>query len=117
RLTAKEDANGYSGTWNASAFAVCAKERPGFTVESPPGSPPHSVSPKVASVICPTGTLLHNIAVASSGEPPGLDTTPPGVGLQALVPAADLRSAFVVMAETTPTNANWDMGPFAICGP
>lgn len=70
-----------------------------------------------AFVTCPANTFVHNVAVASSGTPPGLDTTPPGVAVQVLYPFNDLRSAQVFAVETTPTSVNWDVGVFVICGP
>lgn len=116
RVTAKEDANGYSGTWNVTAFAVCANDQSGFTIKSN-GTPTNSDATKIASVTCPTGTFVHSTAVASSGTPPGLNTTPPGVAVQVLYPFNNLRSAQVFAVETTPTSVNWDVGIFVICGP
>lgn len=116
RVTAKEDASGYGGTWNVTSFAVCANDLPGFTIESN-GTPTNSDDTKLASVTCPTGTFVHSTAVASSGTPPGLSTTPPGVAVQVLYPFNNLRSAQVFAVETTPTSVNWDVGIFVICGP
>lgn len=116
RATAKEDASGYAGSWSLSAFAVCANDLPGFVIASA-GTPTNSDDTKLASVTCPSGTFVHNTAVASSGTPPGLDTTPPGVAVQVLYPFNNLRSAQVFAVETTPTSVNWDVGIFVICGP
>ena len=116
RATAKEDANGYSANWSLTAFAICANDRPGFSSASA-GTPTGPEDTKLAFVTCPDGTFVHSTAVASSGTPPGLDTTPPGVAVQTLYPFNNLRSAQVFAVETTPTNINWDVGIFVICGP
>lgn len=116
RATAKEDADGFTGNWILSAFAVCADNLPGFTQE---GRITATTPADVKSIAheCPDGTFVHNAAVASSGTPGGLDTTPPGVALQAVFPAAGLRSAQIRMVETTPNSVPWDAGVFMICGP
>jgi hypothetical protein len=116
RVTAKEDANGYSGTWNVTAYAICANDLPGF-VSSSAGTPTNSQDAKLATVHCPDGTFVHSTAVASSGTPPGLGTTPAGVAVQVLYPFNDLGGAQVYAVETTPTNVAWDVGIYVMCGP
>jgi hypothetical protein len=116
RVTAKEDANGYSGTWNVTAYAICANDLPGF-FSMANGTPTDSQDTKLATVDCPDGTFVHSTAVASSGTPPGLGTTPAGIAVQVLYPFSDLQSAQVYAVETTPTNVGWDVGIFVICGP
>lgn len=116
RATAKEDANGYSASWSLTAFAVCANDQPGFVAVSA-GTPTGPEDTKLAFVTCPAGTFVHSTAVATSGTPPGLGTTPPGVAVQVLYPFNDLRSAQVFAVETTPTDIPWDVGIFVICGP
>jgi hypothetical protein len=116
RATAKEDADGFTGNWTLTAFAICANERPGFSQEGKiSDTTPADV--KAVTHTCPDGTFVHNVAVASSGTPPGLATTPPGVALQTVFPADNLRTAQIRMVETTPTSVPWDAGVFMICGP
>jgi hypothetical protein len=117
RATAKEDANGYTGNWVVSAFAICANPLAGITVEYFGPTYRWSENSKVEEVDCPSGTHAHNTGAATSGEPPGLDTTPPGVAIQMLYPLNSLTVVRVAAVETTPTNADWHLVAQTICGP
>lgn len=116
RAVAKEDADGFAGNWSLTAFAICANDVPGLSQDGAI-TPTNPNDVKTVTNTCPDGTFVHNVAVASSGTPPGLTTTPPGVALQLAYPADNLRSAQVRMVETTPTSVDWDAGVFMICGP
>jgi hypothetical protein len=117
RAVAKEDASGYASSWSLSAYAVCANPLSGFTSVGGGSVLTGSENEKVAFVDCPAGTYVHSAGAASSGTPPGLTTTPPGVAVQVVYPFNNLRSVEVYAVETTPTAVNWDVGAFAICGP
>jgi hypothetical protein len=117
RAVAKEDASGYAGSWTLTAYAVCANPLGGFTSVGGGSALTGSENEKVAYVDCPAGTYVHSAGVASSGTPPGLTTTPPGVAVAVVYPFDNLRTVEVFAVETTPTAVNWDVGAFAICGP
>jgi hypothetical protein len=116
RAVAKEDANGYAGTWTLTAYAICADPRSGITVQygGPEQTGPQDV--KIESVTCPQGTVLYNVGAATSGSPPGLLTTPPGVAILATQPTGS-NSAAALAVETSPSSASWDLVVQAICGP
>jgi hypothetical protein len=132
RAVAKEDANGYAAEWHVTVYAICANPTSGLdsfgnstvdngTVDN--GSADNgsaltgSEDSKIAFSDCPDGTYVYGAGVATSGTPPGLTTTPPGIAVQAVYPFNDLRSVQVVVVATTPTSLNWDVDAFAICGP
>jgi hypothetical protein len=117
RAIAKEDASGYAATWNVTAYAICANLSTGFGSYGNGSVLTGSENAKVAFVDCPDGTYVHSAGVASSGTPPGLTTTPPGVAIQVAYPFNNLRTVEVYAVETSPTSVNWDVGAFAICGP
>jgi hypothetical protein len=117
RAIAKEDASGYTGSWNLTAYAICANPLTGFSSVGGSSTLTGSENEKVAFVGCPAGTHVHSAGVASSGTPPGLTTTPPGVAIQAVYPSDTLLYVEISAVETTPTTANWEVWAFAICGP
>lgn len=117
RAVAKEDASGYAGSWNLIAYAICTDPLNGFSAVGGGSVLTGSETEKNAFVDCPAGTYVHSAGAASSGTPPGLTTTPPGVAVQVVYPYNNLRSVEVIAVETTPTAVNWDVGAFAICGP
>jgi hypothetical protein len=116
RVTAKEDANGYARNWNVTAYAICTNPLPGFSLLYRGPTLTGSENKKIETLECPPGTQVHNVAAATSGQPPGLDTAPPGVAIMAVIPQGG-RFAGAVAVETTPTNASWDFVIQAICGP
>jgi hypothetical protein len=117
RAVAKEDANGYSGSWSVTAVAVCADPRSGFSTVYGGSAETGSEDQKSAEARCPSGTFVFNVGASVSGTPTGLYTGPPGVGVLDLNPDGDLPFVHAWAVETTPTNANWDLAVQAICGP
>ncbi|GAA2711059.1 hypothetical protein [Actinoplanes palleronii] len=117
RAVAKEDANGYAGSWTVTAYAICANPLAGFSAVGK-GSPlTRSENEKSAVVTCPANTYVHSAGAATSGTPAGLTSTPRGVAVQKVFPSSTLRSVEVFAAETTPTGAVWQLWAFAVCGP
>jgi hypothetical protein len=116
RAVAKEDANGYSASWNVISYAVCASLPATFEVASQ-GVIASPLDTKSAFVDCPPGKYVHSAGVATSGTPPGLTTTPAGVAVQVVFPQGSLTRVEVFAAETSPTSVSWDVAAFAICGP
>jgi hypothetical protein len=116
RAVAKEDANGYSGNWNVTSYAICENLPATFQVVGD-GTPTSPEDSKSADVDCPPGKYVHSAGAATSGLPPGLTTTPAGIAVQTVFPSGLLTRVDVFAVATTPTSDSWDVGAFAICGP
>lgn len=102
RAQAREDADGYSGSWSVTAHAVCAPAPPGYEVvfgESPERG---SEAEKVAFAGCPAGKRVHGAGAAVS------NTAPAGVALNVIYPFNDLDEVEAFAVEGTPTSASWD---------
>ena len=101
RATAREDANGYSGSWALTSYAVCANPVRDATTEAYVDV----TAPPTTNVFCPLGTRVHG---AGGGGP----LTDPGpIFLQAIEPSYTFVS---VQMSGLPTNG---MVAQAICIP
>ncbi|MPY97994.1 MAG: hypothetical protein GEU97_08330 [Actinophytocola sp.] len=110
RAQAREEANGYSGNWNVTAYAVCVQPPYGYEVVYGASSNRDSESTKTAMATCPNGKRVHGAGAAT------IVNAPAGVALQVVYPYNDLRRAMAHAVETTPTSADWDFIVFqAIC--
>ena len=58
-IAAQEDAIGFDGAWNATAYAVCANTPDNLATTVSAASPASSAN-KSATVSCPTGTRVHS---------------------------------------------------------
>jgi len=116
RAVAKEDANGYDEEWSLTAYAICADPRSGISVQYGGSQLTGPENFKIAQVDCPDGTVIYNTAASTSGTPPGLLTTPPGVAILVTNPEGGY-SAHAGAVETSPTNVSWDLAVQVICGP
>jgi hypothetical protein len=110
RAMAREDANGNSGNWNITAYAVCTNALSGFTALYGGSTLTGSENVKFESLDCPLGTNAHNVGATLGSD------APPGVAIIAVV-AEGGRAGHAVAAETTPTNASWGLLVQLICGP
>ncbi len=102
RAQAREEANGYSGNWNITAYAVCVYPPYGYEVVYGESPERDSESTKTATAKCPDGKRVHGAGAATAGNAPA------GVGLQVIYPYNDLRRVMAHAVETSPTSADWD---------
>lgn len=118
RVTAKETPPNYPSTWNVTSYAICANPLAGFDQYGTPAPTNGSENEKVATVTCPPGTFVHSGSAATSNGVSGLDTTPPGVAIQRILPSGvnGVTSVQVIARETVPTALPWDLVANAICG-
>jgi hypothetical protein len=116
-ITALEDANGFSGAWTVTAYAVCASPNPPANLTRASATTPASSVNKSATVSCPAGTLVH-----SAG---GQVLTPAGSGAadrRLIIDNVAIDSALGsvtvrAVEEETGTAANWSVRALALCGP
>lgn len=109
RAQGHEDADGFSGQWFVTAFAVCAPPPPGYETRFGESVARASETFKNALATCPAGkTLLSSGAAAT-------DVAPGNIALTRIRP--DLPNAVRAQAvEATPTTASWDfIVAHAIC--
>ncbi|MFJ1763117.1 hypothetical protein ACIOD2_22580 [Amycolatopsis sp. NPDC088138] len=108
QVKALEDADGFSGTWELDAFAVCApfprNYGTSFGISSP--TTPNSDAVQVAFSRCGSGNGSKTLGVGAA-----INSPLPGTGLQVVFPGSQLESAAV---EATPTTATW--GPTVVQG-
>lgn len=108
RAQGHEDANGFSGNWSVTAYAVCVDTPPGYEVVFDRSDEQASETRKTASAACPTGTQVHGGGAAVTNVAPG------NIALQKISPllipgTGTLRDLVTATAgEATPTSANWD---------
>lgn len=102
RAQAREEANGYSGNWNVTAYAVCVNRPYGYEVVYGASSERDSESTKSATAACPDGKRVHGAGAATIFDAPA------GVALQVVYPFNDLRRSMAYAVETSPTSADWD---------
>jgi hypothetical protein len=102
RAQAHEDADGYSGGWSVTAYAVCAPPPPGYEVVFGRSSAAQSESLKYAVAACPAGKQLHSSGAAIT------DVAPGHVSLKSVFPNLAQGHALGVAVENTATNLNWD---------
>ena len=115
RAVAKEDANGYPATWNVISYAVCATLPSTFEVVGK-GTPNAPEDSRGIQVTCPQGKYVHGAGAGTSGLPPGLTSSPPGLAIQTVYPLS-LTQVEVFAVASTPSSDSWDVAAFAICGP
>jgi len=113
-IAAVEDANGFAGAWNVTAYAVCATTPPNLIPVSA-ASPASSVS-KSATVSCPTGTRVHSAGAQLT--PPGSDPVSGSLVIDRVTIDDQLRSVTATAREDeTGTNADWSVRAVALCAP
>jgi hypothetical protein len=102
RAQAHEDADGYTGSWRVTAFAVCVNPPDGYQVIYGNSEQTASETYKAATAVCPGDKRVHGAGAALS------NVAPPGVSLQGVVPTSDLKRVGAVAVENAPTNQDWD---------
>jgi hypothetical protein len=113
-IAALEDADGFDGNWNVTAYAVCANTPANLTTVSAI-TPPSSAN-KSATVICPAGTRVHSaggqLTPAASGP------VNPSLVIDKVAIDPQLRGVTVrAVEDETGTAANWSVKALALCGP
>ncbi len=113
-IAAQEDANGFGGNWNVTAYAVCANTPDNLTTVS--AVAPASSANKSATVSCPAGTRVH---IAGGQLPPtGSGPVDRSLVIDNVAIDPQLRSVTVRGVEDeTGTAANWSVRALALCGP
>lgn len=104
-----EDDTGFLGTWNITAYAVCAQVLPRVVSAT---SLADSNSPKSVTATCPAGTFVHGAGMAvrgAGGEAWATDVVPLGV------PPTSVGVRAV--EDEDGTLAIWQVTSFAICHP
>jgi hypothetical protein len=109
-----EDANGFDGAWNVTAYAVCATTPPNLMTVS--AASPTSSRNKSATVSCPIGTRVHSA---------GAQLTPAGSGpvsgslvIDRVAIDPQLSSVTArVREDETGTNDDWSVQAVALCAP
>ena len=113
-IAAVEDANGFDGAWNVTAYAVCASTQPNLITVSAP-SPTSSVS-KSATVSCPTGTRVHSAGAQLTAADGGPVSGSLVIDRIAIDP--QLRSVTARAREDEDrTNDDWSVRAVALCAP
>ncbi|MDX6533514.1 MAG: hypothetical protein QOF68_1258 [Gaiellales bacterium] len=106
RAQAHEDADGYSGTWSVTAYAVCAPPPDGYEVVFDPSPLRDSEPIKVAGALrqegCTGGRQLLSSGAAITNVAPG------NVSLYVILPWVDFQQTYAVAVEHTPTSVDWD---------
>lgn len=102
RAQAREEANGYSGNWNVTAYAVCVYPPYGYEVVYGDSPERDSESTKTARATCPNGKRVHGAGAAT------IFNAPAGVALQVVYPFNDLSRTMAHAVETSSTSADWD---------
>ena len=113
-IAALEDANGFAGAWNATAYAVCANT-PANLAPATATSPASSAN-KSVTVSCPAGARVHS----AGGQllPAGSGPVDPSLVIDKVAIDAQLRSVTVrAVEDETGTAANWAVRALALCGP
>lgn len=106
-VAAREDGDGYAGTWSVTAYAVCANPVAGFSIVSGTSAwDPTDV--KIATATCPAGSQPHG-PLFSIGTGKG------GVVLETVRPGGTLGSVTVVAREETAVAENWSVSALALC--
>jgi hypothetical protein len=102
RAQGREDADGHSGVWATTAFAICVNTPAQYKVQFGDSPQRNSESLKAASVTCPSGLRRFGTGAAISNVAPG------NVGLQTVAPFGNTDGGAAIAVEVTPTNVNWD---------
>jgi hypothetical protein len=110
---AREDANGFAGSWSLTAYTVCANTAAGF-INVVAGTPASSVN-KSATVSCPAGSRVHSAGLQLGG----MGTAPiDGVFVDKVAIDPQLTSITVRGVEDqTATSQNWSVRANALCAP
>ena len=109
-----EDANGFDGAWNVTAYAVCATTPPNLITVS--AASPATSRSKSATVSCPIGTRVHSA---------GAQLTPAGSGpvsgslvIDRVAIDPQLTSVTArVREDETGTDDDWSVQAVALCAP
>jgi hypothetical protein len=113
-IAAVEDANGFDGAWNVTAYAVCANTPPNLITVSA-ASPASSVS-KSATVSCPPGTRVHSAGAQLT--PADSDTVSGSLVIDRVAIDPQLLSVTATAREDeTGTSDNWSVRAVALCAP
>ena len=113
-IAAMEDANGFDGAWNVTAYAVCANTTPNLMTVS--AASPASSANKSATVSCPTGTLVHSAGAQLT--PAGTAPLSGSLVIDRVAIDPQLRSVTAAAREDhTRTNDNWSVRAVALCAP
>ena len=102
RSQGHEDADGFSGQWVSTAFAICVNTPAQYKVQFGDSPQRLSESVKTATATCPSGLTRFGTGAAISNIAPG------DVALRTVVPLSNQQAGGVVAHEVTPTNVNWD---------
>lgn len=106
-VSAREDANGYTGSWGITTYAICANLVAGFSIASGT-SASDSTDAKAATATCPSGRQAHGPLFAIGGGKGGLV-------LETLKPNVGGGSVTVVAREETAIAEDWSVAAHAIC--
>jgi hypothetical protein len=110
---AREDADGFAGSWSLTAYTVCASTAASFTGVSA-GTAATSVN-KSATVSCPPGSRVHSAGFQLAGV--GINPID-GVFVDKVTIAPGLDSVTVRGGEAeTGTNDAWSVRANALCAP
>jgi hypothetical protein len=113
-IAAVEDATGFAGAWNVTAYAVCASTPPNLVTVSA-ASPASSVS-KSATVSCTTGTRVHSAGAQLTSA--GSDPISGSLVIDGVAIDPELRSVTATAREDeTGTNDDWSVRAVALCAP
>jgi hypothetical protein len=113
-IAAGEDANGFDGAWNATAYAVCANTAPNFTTVSA-ATPANSVN-KSATVSCPVGTRVRSAGAQLA--PGGNGPISGSLVIDKVAIDSQLQSVTVrAVEDETGTNQAWSVRAVALCAP
>jgi hypothetical protein len=102
RAQAQETPSGYSGLWNLTSYAICAKKPAGYEVVSQRSPQELSEDNKVAVAHCSHGKRLHGGGGAITAA------APPNVSLSEITALFDLGYVQVRARENTPYGGTWD---------
>jgi hypothetical protein len=113
-IAAVEDASGFDGAWNVTAYAVCANTPPNLMTVSA-ASPASSVS-KSATVSCPIGTRVHSAGAQLTSA--GGDPVSGSLVIDRVTIDPQLLSVTATAREDeTRTNDDWSVRAVALCAP
>jgi hypothetical protein len=108
RVQAHEDADGYSGSWSVTSYAICAVPPVGY--ETVYG---HTVEPSKSEVVvyarCPGAKRLHGVGAAVTNTSSG------SIWLQVVYPFDDLQRVEGVAVKNGATSETVDVVVQAIC--
>jgi hypothetical protein len=102
RAQGHEDANGFGGTWQVQATAICADEPAGYEVIYGESQRRDSEDFKGALAVCTGDREILNVGAAVTTAAPG------AVSLQQAVPLDGVEVGLGTAVENTPTGVDWD---------